>query len=486
VTAPTTLTTAIGYRTTLSAADTFTTGGKTYSFTGWSDGGVASHQIVVPTTAGTLTATYQEVAPEIEKALGHTATSSSIKGAGYEPGKALDQNNTTTRWSSQFGVDNQWWQVDLGSVRKVSRVTADWFTSYATRYLISVSTDGTSFTQVADVTNNATGLKSTSFAATDARYVRITGVTRAVAQYGISFWEARVYGPADAGPPPPPPPPPPPGEVEKALGHTATSSSIKGAGFEAAKALDQNNTTTRWSSKFGVDGEWWQVDLGSVRKVARVTADWFTSYATRYRISVSTDGTTFTQVADVTNGAAGLKSTSFPAVDARYVRITGVTRAVAQYGISFWEARVYGPADGPPPPPEVEKALGQTATSSSIKGVGYEPAKALDQNNTTTRWSSQFGVDNQWWQVDLGAVRKVSRVTFDWYSSYATRYLISVSTDGTTFTQVADVTNNTAALKSTSFPAVDARYVRITGVTRALAQYGISFWEARVYGPADV
>jgi hypothetical protein len=51
---------------------------------------------------------------------------------------------------------------------------------------------------------------------------------------------------------------------------------------------------------------------------------------------------------------------------------------------------------------------------------------------------------------------------------------------------VADVTNNTAALKSTSFPAVDARYVRITGVTRALAQYGISFWEARVYGPADV
>jgi N-acetylneuraminic acid mutarotase len=56
------------------------------------------------------------------------------------------------------------------------------------------------------VTNTSAGLKSTSFTETDARYVRITGVTRAISQYGISFWEARVYGSADGSPPPPPPP----------------------------------------------------------------------------------------------------------------------------------------------------------------------------------------------------------------------------------------------------------------------------------------
>ena len=309
-------------------------------------------------------------AAEVEKAVGHPATASTTKGAGYEPAKALDQNSTT-RWSSQFGVDNQWWQVDLGSVTKVSRVTVDWYTSYATRYLISTSTDGTTFTQVADVTNSAAGLKSTSFTAVDARYVRITGVTRAVAQYGISFWEARVYGDDGSAPPPP-------GEVEKAVGRTATSSTLKGAGYEPAKALDQDSTT-RWSSQFGVDNQWWQVDLGSVRKVSRVTVDWFSSYATRYLISVSSDGSAFTQVADVTNTSSGLKSASFTETTARYVRITGVTRSIAQYGISFWEARVYGAADGSPPPPPPPPPPGETPWTSAISLPGTIQAEEYNK-----------------------------------------------------------------------------------------------------------
>ena len=133
----------------------------------------------------------------IEKAAGRSASASSVQNATYTAGKAVD-GSATTRWSSTF-TDNQWWQVDLGSVRKVSRVELNWEAAYASRYKILTSTDGTNFSEAADVTITTAGLRTSSFAALDARYVRIQGVTRAT-QYGISLWEAQVFGPADTGP----------------------------------------------------------------------------------------------------------------------------------------------------------------------------------------------------------------------------------------------------------------------------------------------
>jgi PKD repeat protein len=62
-TAPFTRSSAIGFRTTISAADRFTTGGREYAFDRWSDGGARQHDITVPAAAATLTATYREVGP---------------------------------------------------------------------------------------------------------------------------------------------------------------------------------------------------------------------------------------------------------------------------------------------------------------------------------------------------------------------------------------------------------------------------------------
>ena len=42
--------------------------------------------------------------------------------------------------------------------------------------------------------------------------------------------------------------------------------------------------------------------------------------------------------------SSGLKRTDFPTRDARYVRVLGVVRATV-YGISFWDARVFGAPD---------------------------------------------------------------------------------------------------------------------------------------------
>jgi glucose/arabinose dehydrogenase len=57
--APVTLTSAIGYHTTISAPAQITRGGETWAFGGWSDGGARAHDITIPATTSTVTATFK-------------------------------------------------------------------------------------------------------------------------------------------------------------------------------------------------------------------------------------------------------------------------------------------------------------------------------------------------------------------------------------------------------------------------------------------
>lgn len=63
VVAPFTKQAAVGFRTTLSAADSFVVGGTAYRFYRWSDGGARQHAITIPTSALRLTATYKAGTP---------------------------------------------------------------------------------------------------------------------------------------------------------------------------------------------------------------------------------------------------------------------------------------------------------------------------------------------------------------------------------------------------------------------------------------
>ena len=455
----------IGYQTSVAAEETYTRLGRTWLFDRWSDAGARLHNITIPAAASALTAFYRE-----DKAANRPADASS-SGAGLGPELANDVSSAT-RWSSSY-ADNEWWQVDLGTARKVDTVEINWENAYASQYKIQVSTDRVNFTDVATVNLPSKRLERTTFPVQTARYVRVLGVTRAT-RWGFSFFDARVLGPDDAAPPP---------QEDKARGKPAAASSVYKT-FAATLANDADSTT-RWSSVFA-DGEWWRVDLGATRQVDTVELNWEAAYPSTYKVQVSTDGTTFTDAATVSISNPGWKKTTFPARDARYVRVLSVNRATG-FGISLWDARVFGPDDAappPPPPPPVsqEKATGATATASSVEKVGFEASKAVDAVSTT-RWSSAR-VDNQWWQVDLGRSRKVDAVELNWEAAYARQYRIQTSVDGATFTDAATVNISSSGLKRTDFAVRDARYVRVLGVVRATA-YGISFWDARVFGPSD-
>ena len=113
--------------------------------------------------------------------------------------------------------------------------------------------------------------------------------------------------------------------------------------------------------------------------------------------------------------------------------------------------RIVANTTPPPPPPGSDLALNRPSSASSVEGTGLEPGKAND-GNSGTRWSSAFS-DNQWWQVDLGSVQQVSQVRLNWESAYASHYKIQTSTDGTNFTDAADVNIASPGVQSTTFAA---------------------------------
>lgn len=117
----------------------------------------------------------------------------------------------------------------------------------------------------------------------------------------------------------------------------AVASSVQGEGYEAVKATD-GNWGSRWSSDFS-DLQWIYVDLGSARSVSRVCITWEDAYGKSYRIQISNDATSWTDVYSTTQGNGGIDEINISPVDARYVRIYGTERGTS-YGYSIWELEV--------------------------------------------------------------------------------------------------------------------------------------------------
>ncbi len=114
----------------------------------------------------------------------------STQNGGNTVDKAVD-GNLATRWESS-STDDEYYQVDLGSVQAVNTVKITWEAAYAAKYEIQVSTDGQEWKKVA-LESGKQGEVTTVFAATKARYVRMQGISRAT-DYGYSIYEFEVYG----------------------------------------------------------------------------------------------------------------------------------------------------------------------------------------------------------------------------------------------------------------------------------------------------
>jgi hypothetical protein len=96
---------------------------------------------------------FDTASPGTDLALHQAATASSVDDPSRGPGNAVD-GDPNTRWSSAY-QDNQWIQVDLGSVVAFNQVEIVWEQAYALTYTIEVSSDGTTWANVTSVSNSA-------------------------------------------------------------------------------------------------------------------------------------------------------------------------------------------------------------------------------------------------------------------------------------------------------------------------------------------
>jgi hypothetical protein len=117
-----------------------------------------------------------------------------------------------------------------------------------------------------------------------------------------------------------------------ALNKTATASSTSGsntAGNVTSQATWQNYYNTKWVSASS-DPQWITVDLGSPIPINRVILKWDADYAKSFKIQVSSDNTTWTDVFSTTKaGANSVTDETFATTTARYVRMYGTQRGTS-------------------------------------------------------------------------------------------------------------------------------------------------------------
>lgn len=165
-----------------------------------------------------------------------------------------------------------------------------------------------------------------------------------------------------------------------------------------------------------------------------------------------TTGAAGTEAAGGTTGAAGTGAAGTDAAPVACMNSTVVTAGATEANCG---AKTAWMATAMPTP----------AHRNDIPDNQMMPPYAID-GMTTTRYSSGATMaDGFYFQVDLGAAKKISGIvvtTNGTGTDAAVGYEVGVSMDGTTFTKVSMCAAQAAAVETVNFAAAMARYVRYT------------------------
>lgn len=141
----------------------------------------------------------------------------------------------------------------------------------------------------------------------------------------------------------PTPMPAPEGLISQ--GKTVRVSSSENDTLTGEAAVD-GNLNTRWSSAWS-DPQEITIDLGGILDFGRIVLEWETAFAKEYKLQVSEDGETWTELIHETNGNGGQDNIVVSA-SGRYVRLAGIQRAT-EWGYSLYEFWVFNNSKVPLP-----------------------------------------------------------------------------------------------------------------------------------------
>ncbi|QFZ24607.1 DUF1929 domain-containing protein [Saccharothrix syringae] len=434
-----------------------------------------------------------------------TASGEETTGEDGRAANALD-GDPSTFWHSPWTTPAplpQWITVDMRETRRVSGLSytprPGGGNGTVGRYEIHLSTDGTTWGEPVATGTAAddASVKTLAFAVAPARYVRLTALTEAGGR-GPWATAAEIGLLGDPGAPAPTARLPRTGWTATASDQETTS-----AGNVAANVLD-GDPATLWHSRYNPQTalpHWITLDLGRPTAVGgllyRPRQDEANGRIGEYRVTVSDDGTTFTDT--VSTGAwsdlGQVRHALFTrTATTRYVRLTALTEAGGRGPwTSAAEIDLLGPLpDAQPPLPRA----GWTAAASTAD-AGHAPASLLD-GDTGTHWRTAGDTaPAHTFTVDLQREQEISAIVVtpraDSADGRIGAYSVSVGTDGTdgtdgtafgapvaTGTWTDDGTPKTAVLDGRP----RARHVRVT-VTSEAGGRGpwASAAEFHAYGP---
>jgi len=288
--------------------------------------------------------------------------------AGHDAAHLTD-GQTTTRWATA-ATDPATITVDLGAPQRVGAVEVEWTTAHPASYDVETSLDGSAWTRAARHTVAGPGVDRVDLPGDAARWVRLIAVVPATDQ-GLGAWRLSVLGRPDL-----------------ALGAAVTASGTEpGTTFVPANAVD-GDPSTRWSADYSAQ-PWLAVDLGEPRTIDEVTLRWERASASGFRLDVSDDGTTWTEVASRTGleAAARTDVVTVEPTTARHLRVTVTAKAMEPW-LSLYDVEVRGTTPG-------GAAVDAEATVRCLAGTAYvavvvRPEGTADVAITTAHGSRTF------------------------------------------------------------------------------------------------
>lgn len=428
-------------------------------------------------------------------ALNKPATSNAASCIASEtPAQAVD-GSSDSKWCS-LAAGTKWLQIDLGSTMTLNRWTVknsqvnNENPDFNTKdYTLQISTNGTTFTDVDTVAGNTAGITNRIISAANARYVRLyvtnpnqnldhtvrinefevfndppasdannlyvfdigayLNTGKAVTDLSAKgrYVKITVHTPTQNGK-----------SIIRlqeielynnlALGKPATATNANSKGEEASYAVD-GSAGTHWASTSS-GPHWLTIDLG----VSKTIKKWIVrnaqaggepaSYNTKnYKLQVSDNGTTFTDVDTVSGNTAAVTERSLSGSTGRYFRLYITTpNNNGDQVARIREFELYDSGN---------LAMGKTAKVTDSNSKGETGDEAID-GLLNTHWSSTTSTADRSITIDLGSSQKFNR----WLVKHAgangepvinntKSYDIAVSDDNSNFKLVDKVNNNTAS-----------------------------------------
>ena len=181
-------------------------------------------------------------------------------------------------------------------------------------------------------------------------------------------------------------------DVVLTRGRPALASATESIAWTASGVTD-NREDTRWSS--GASGpatQWIRIDLGTAQDIHRVRLHWARAYAAAYRLQVSHDGASWTDLHHTSSGDGGTDDLRGLTGTGRYLRVLATRRGTPE-GYSLWDVRAYGPGRAAPATEPATTADVPPDAAGLTDGRKKEIALQLvsSAENSTLEWRSEYG-----------------------------------------------------------------------------------------------